>query len=120
MINKTTPNAISRIKFGYGFIGNLRTLKIRFTQDKADAIIELIPAHLHKHLLIANTYRKDKHYAYIACMAHHTDYIWLALKRAMARAEYNRATVKYLETMHSMPMEQLVFTSNGVEDELPF
>lgn len=78
MTNCTMEN-LKGFKFGYSFMGNHKTMKMRYKTDMATAILKRLPAHFHQHLSVFVT---TKGYTFIACVAHQQSAIWSALDGA--------------------------------------
>jgi len=92
-------DSLRPIKFGYGFVANQKSLKLRFTMERATAIYNRLPAHFHPHLSCYIN-MKGKHVT-IACVAHASSYIWPNLKQAirLSEADVLRAKAKSIEDM---------------------
>jgi hypothetical protein len=89
--------SLKGIRYGYGFIANQMSLKLRFTMERATAIYNRLPAHFHGHLSCYIN-MKGQH-VIIACLAHASSYIWPALEQAirLSEADVLRARAKRIE-----------------------
>ena len=120
MITTCTMDALRGIRFGYSFMANQRTLKLRFTTAMAEAIMNRLPKHFHKMLAIHET---RKNTTFIACIAHPDSAIWHAIEEAkrLAKADMLRLQADAIE--HGMPMQlamDLAVANISPSDDLPF
>lgn len=103
-------DAIKGIKFGFGFIANQRTFKLRYTNIMAFDVMNLIPKHFHRDICV---YRSKTH-TFLAVIAHPNSAIWAALEsaRISAKAASLRREADALE--FGVPAQITL------SDELPF
>lgn len=85
MQTNCTMAQLTPIKFGYGFIGNQKSMKMRFKINRATAIFRRLPAHFHQHLSVYINIKGE--HVIIACVAHATSHIWFALEQAIRLSE---------------------------------
>ena len=78
-------DALRPIKFGYGFIANQKSLKLRFKMERATAIYNRLPAHFHQHLSCYINMKQE--HVIIACVAHASSHIWFVLEQAIRLSE---------------------------------
>ena len=83
-MTNTSMDAIRALRFGYSFLGQHRTMKLRFKQEMAELIMARIPKHFHKMILL---YTTSKRMTFIACIDHQQSAIWPALEQAMKLAK---------------------------------
>ncbi len=77
-------DALRPIRFGYGFIANQKSMKLRFTMERATVIFKLLPAHFHQHLSV---FISMKGHVTVACVAHSTSHIWQSLEQSIRLSE---------------------------------
>jgi hypothetical protein len=106
-MTNTTFEAIKPLRFGYGFLGQHRTMKLRFKREHAEHILERLPKHFHRSILLFTT---QKGMTFIACIEHQQSAIWPALEEAMRLAKADSLRIKADRIEFQMP-EQI---------ELPF
>lgn len=113
MFTNCTMDAMKSIRFGYSFIANQKSLKLRFTTPMAEAIMNRLPKHFHAQLAIFMT---RKNTTFIACIAHPDSAIWHAIEEAkrLAKADMLRLQADAIE--HGMPMQMQL----ELADDLPF
>lgn len=90
----STVASLSALKFGYGYVANNKTVKLRFTLELATFIVKRIPAHAMRHVCVALTQdKKGNHFAYIAMVAHPESALWQILDDAgrLGKADMLRA-----------------------------
>lgn len=79
-----TTGSLSTLKFGYGYVANNKTVKLRFTIEQATFIVKRIPAHAMRSICIAITQDKQgRSFAYIALIAHPVSALWQILDEAV-------------------------------------
>lgn len=86
MVNVST-DSIKGLKFGYGFLGSNKTIKLRYSCEKAVAIINLLPAHVAKDVMIVDTMHNGKSYSYLAYVAPPSSYAWIAISKAIEKVK---------------------------------
>lgn len=115
--SNTTSANLAPMKFGTGFIGNMRTSKLRFKPQLASAIFNKLPNRFHRDMLILHTTDKRGHnFTYLACIAPSNSDIWYHIQRATnaAKAQALRKQADMLEEPEFIPS----FAMDS--DELPF
>lgn len=79
-----STGSLSTLKFGYGYVANNKTVKLRFTIEQATFIVRRIPAHAMRSIAIAITQdKKGNRFAYIALVAHPVSALWTILDDAI-------------------------------------
>jgi hypothetical protein len=96
MLTTNILDALQSIKFGYGFAGHNRTMKVRFKAETAKRVLSLIPKHFHKHILF---HLSKKGYGFVGVVEHRDSAIWPAIESAIitAKADSLRQTADQLE-----------------------
>jgi hypothetical protein len=73
----TSTGSLASLKFGYGYVANQKSVKLRFTLEQAGFIVKRIPAHAIKQVAIAVTQdKKGNNFAYLAMIAHPASALW--------------------------------------------
>jgi|LakMenEpi03Aug12_release.lakeMendotaPanAssembly.Ray.scaffolds.fasta_scaffold789908_2 hypothetical protein len=85
MKHNCSMESLKGIRFGYGFIANQKSLKLRFKMERATAIFKRLPAHFHQHLSVYINLKGE--HVIIACVAHASSHIWFALEQAIILSE---------------------------------
>lgn len=85
MRTNCSMESLKGIRFGYGFIANQKSMKLRFTMERATAVYKRLPAHFHNHL--SCYINMSGQHVIIACVAHATSHIWYALEQAIKLSE---------------------------------
>jgi len=90
-----TLDTIRSIKFGYGFMGNNRTFKCRYSNSLAEQILSRIPEASQK--LIIKHMTSNGH-TFLCVVQHASNSIWVMLERAInnAKADKLGATARQL------------------------
>jgi hypothetical protein len=118
MLSNTSMDTLRAIRFGYSFIANHKSLKLRFTTPMAQAIMNRLPKHFHNQLAI---YVTQKNTTFIACLAYPQSFIWDAFEDAkrLAKADMLRTQADAIE--HGLPMQlSLGIAVHADDDDLPF
>jgi hypothetical protein len=131
LTSTTTTDAISRLPFGFSFICNQKSLKLRFKLATAEHIMNALPKHFHSN--IGTLINAKGTHCMITCLAHHNSAIWPALETAInkGKAQVLRLQADALE--NSLPymlaleleqerqhMEFMAELHSCPEDDLPF
>lgn len=126
---------IAAIKFGFSFIGNKRTLKLRFNHLTAEAILKHLANHHHDSIMLYKTQAKwtktgkyQEPMIFLAAIEDSRSFFWTALENAMnmAKAELLRKKADLLDpritASISTKIEQAPFRCTADDDtfELPF
>ena len=103
--------SLKGIRYGYGFIASQKSMKMRFTMERATAIYNRLPAHFHVHGHVSCYISMKGQHVIIACLAHASSYIWPALKQAirLSEADVLRARAKRIEDNNGKPPFELPF-----------
>lgn len=102
MITQCTLDALKSIRFGYGFAGHQKTLKLRFKADTAQRILSLIPQHFHKHILY---YKTQKDCAFIGAVEHQNSHIWPVIESALITAKADKLRAEAEELEYGTPIQ---------------
>lgn len=97
-------DAIKGIKFGYGFMANQRTFKIRYTTAMAILVMAEIPKHFHRDICV---FVSAKGYTFLTIMAHPNHAIWQVLESARIKAKATSLRTKADMLEFGEPIAQL-------------
>ena len=99
-MTNTSFDTIKGIRFGYSFMGQHRTMKLRFKQEMTSLILARIPKHFHKMILL---YTSKQGMTFIACIDHQQSAIWPALEQAIRLAKADSLRIKADAIEHNIP-----------------
>jgi hypothetical protein len=126
---------IAKLNFGFSFIGNKRTIKLRYNHLLAEAVLKHLPIHHHSKIMFYKTHdkltKKGNYQApmiFLAAIEESSSFFWTALEKAinMAKAELLRKQADLLDpritASISTKIEQapINLTADDDDSELPF
>lgn len=104
METNCTVQQMQNIRFGYAFLGNHRTMKLRFKYNMASFIMQRLPKHFHNQMQVFVKMNRD--YVTLACVAHQQSAIWPALEIAikLAKVDELRYQANFQESLVQLNM----------------
>lgn len=106
MRTNCTVQQMQNIRFGYAFLGNHKSMKLRFKYVVAGFIMERLSKHFHNQMLVFVKNTGD--YVTLACVAHQQSALWPAVESAIRLAKVDE--LRYEADLQEASVQLNMFT----------